>query len=100
MFRKPKSDIISGFFQQNDQLFFSKNYTESGFVFAPFNDEDDAVLIPENESEFLQEKVNLNKWCLRATLRAWILAHIMQRDPHNFGLRRRLLVRIFGPVIS
>jgi len=61
VFRKPKSDIISGFFQQNDQLFFSKNYTESGFVFAPFNDEDDAVLIPENESEFLQEKVNLNK---------------------------------------
>ncbi|MGB1284350.1 MAG: isochorismate synthase [Polaribacter sp.] len=57
VYRKPNSDLVSGFFQQNDTLFCTENYTESGFVFAPFDDKNDAVLIPENESTFLEEEV-------------------------------------------
>jgi len=60
VYRKPNSDILSGFFQQNNSLFFTENYTESGFVFAPFNDENKAVLIPENQSKFLQEKSSID----------------------------------------
>ena len=56
VYRKPNSEIVSGFFQENNDLFFTKNYTESGFVFAPFNDKKDAILIPKNQSNFLQEK--------------------------------------------
>ena len=56
VYRKPNSDIVSGFFQQNDTLFCTENYTESGFIFAPFDDKNDAILIPENQSEFLEEK--------------------------------------------
>lgn len=57
VYRKPNSDLISGFFQENDSLFFTENFTENGFVFAPFNDKEKAILIPETASEFVQEKV-------------------------------------------
>ena len=57
LYRKPNADLLSGFFQKNDRLFFTENFTESGFVFAPFNNQDKAVLIPENQSQFLQEKI-------------------------------------------
>lgn len=60
VYRKPNTDVISGFFQQNDTLFCTENYTESGFVFAPFDDKNDAILIPENQSEFLEEKVQFS----------------------------------------
>lgn len=59
VYRKPNSDLLSGFFQKNDNLFFTENFTESGFVFAPFNNQDKAILIPENQSQFLQEKIAL-----------------------------------------
>ena len=57
VYRKPNSDVTSGFFQQNNTLFCIKNYTESGFIFAPFDDKNDAILIPENQSEFFEEKL-------------------------------------------
>ena len=58
VYRKPNSDVFSGFFQLNDILFYAEDYTESGFVFAPFDDKNDAILIPKNQSDFLEEKVH------------------------------------------
>jgi isochorismate synthase len=47
---KPNSDQILGLFQQNDTLFEAADFTEKGFVFAPF-DGSKTILIPEKESE-------------------------------------------------
>ena len=60
-YRKPNEDLVAGFFQQSNELFFTENYTESGFVFAPFNVENPTILIPENQSDFLQEKITIDE---------------------------------------
>lgn len=56
-YKKPNTTIISSFFQENDELYYSKDYLESGFVFAPFDDEIPSVLIPKTVSEFMEEKL-------------------------------------------
>jgi isochorismate synthase len=38
LFRKPNSKTIVGVFQENDHVYFSNQFQETGFVFAPFND--------------------------------------------------------------
>lgn len=60
-YKKTNETTIAAFFQQTDVLFYTKNYTESGFVFAPFDDKNESVLIPKNESDFLQEKLDFEE---------------------------------------
>lgn len=50
VFSKPNQDKVVGLFQKNDDLYFSENREESGFVLAPFEGTE-MVLIPENQSE-------------------------------------------------
>lgn len=57
-YRKPNTTLLKGLFQQNDEVFSSKNYTESGFIFAPFNNEEKAILLPLKESSYFEEEVN------------------------------------------
>jgi isochorismate synthase len=56
-YRKPiltgSSGEVKAFLQQDDQLHYTEDYTESGFVFAPFDTSGKAVLFPENASEKL-----------------------------------------------
>lgn len=49
LYHKPQKSKIVGFFQKNDHLFFVNDFKESGFVFAPFNDEQQ-LIIPLKES--------------------------------------------------
>lgn len=61
VYRKPKATAITGFFQKNDKVYYTKDYSESGFVFAPFdNNRFSSVLIPESQSEFVEEAINFN----------------------------------------
>lgn len=57
---KPNESIISGFFLENDNIQHVKNYTNSGFVFAPFSHSEDAILFPSEQSEILNEPLYLN----------------------------------------
>lgn len=50
-YRKPNSDEVKAMFQLSDKLHKVSDYKESGFVFAPFDDREDAVLIPLDVSE-------------------------------------------------
>ena len=50
-YSRPESNEIKGFFQNNDDLYFTKNYSESGFVFAPFDDTKPTILFPLSNSE-------------------------------------------------
>lgn len=53
IYSKPESGVINGLLQQNNDLYTIKDYTESGFVFAPFNSTQNTVLIPKEHSESL-----------------------------------------------
>lgn len=50
VYRKPKKNKVIGFFQKNDHLYFSEDFSEQGFVFAPF-DADQIILIPTSQSD-------------------------------------------------
>ncbi|WP_310558953.1 isochorismate synthase [Flavobacterium sp.] len=52
LYCKPNSDKVIGFFQENDTLFETADFTEKGFVFASF-DGSKTVIIPENKSELI-----------------------------------------------
>ena len=45
-YRKPQSLDLKGIFQTNDTVYKVKNYKETGFVFAPFDDSERSILIP------------------------------------------------------
>jgi isochorismate synthase len=49
-YKKPDVNSIKAMLQKNSEFFKTSNFSESGFVFAPFNDKEDAVLIPFNKS--------------------------------------------------
>ncbi|MGJ8745856.1 isochorismate synthase [Polaribacter sp.] len=56
--RKPNATTITGFFMQDDDLVYTTDFTESGFVFAPFNSEENAILFPKENATFLTEELN------------------------------------------
>ncbi len=60
VYRKPKTSTICGFFQEDDTLFQIDDYSQSGFVFAPFDDKQSSILIPYAKSEFISENLSLN----------------------------------------
>ncbi len=61
VYRKPNESLVSAFFQKNDSLFYTKDFTENGFIFAPFNAENPAILIPENQSKFVSEEIKVEE---------------------------------------
>lgn len=59
-YRKPNSNSIAAFFQKNDTVTYSTTFSESGFIFAPFDDASPAILIPQKTSTFLEELVDFD----------------------------------------
>lgn len=56
VYRKPNATTLDGWFQKNDVLYTSENYSESGFIFAPFDDKNTAILLPKAQAVFIQEE--------------------------------------------
>lgn len=52
IYNKPNSDKLVGFFQHDNRLYWAADFSEPGFVLAPFNG-NDVVLIPKNQSEII-----------------------------------------------
>ncbi|GAA3791147.1 chorismate-binding protein [Corallibacter vietnamensis] len=50
-YRKPNEKKLQAFLQTSDELNTISDYTEKGFVMAPFNDEEPSVLIPLEQSK-------------------------------------------------
>ncbi len=59
VYRKPNADEVSGLFLEDDTVYHTENFTESGFVFSPFDSEEKSVLLPIEKSEFITEKLLL-----------------------------------------
>jgi isochorismate synthase len=60
VYRKPNTTSISGFFMMNNDLQYSNNFTESGFIFAPFNADEKAILFSLENSDFITESLFLS----------------------------------------
>ncbi|WP_308991985.1 chorismate-binding protein [Mariniflexile litorale] len=52
-YRKPRESKLNALLQQTNELHIATNFTEKGFVFAPFDDKEHSVLIPLESSEFI-----------------------------------------------
>ena len=50
VYRKPDESLINAFIQKNSSLQFSEDYSGSGFIFAPFNNNDKSVLFADENS--------------------------------------------------
>ncbi|RKS25020.1 isochorismate synthase [Flavobacterium endophyticum] len=58
LYSKPNETVAVGIFQKDDSLHFTTDFTEIGFVFAPFEGKD-FVVLPEKESEVYIENYAL-----------------------------------------
>ncbi|WP_299675617.1 isochorismate synthase [uncultured Tenacibaculum sp.] len=61
VYRKPNSKEVKSFFQNNATLFLSNDFNEEGFVFAPFDNSKQSILIPLRQSKILKEKVDVSE---------------------------------------
>ena len=50
VYRKPNVITIKAILQQDSELYITKKFSENGFVFAPFDDKEDAILIHSGNS--------------------------------------------------
>jgi len=58
LYRKPEQFKVKGVFQNDDTINVVSDFSESGFVFAPFNNEDQTIIIPSNHSVALETTFN------------------------------------------
>ncbi|WP_231874560.1 chorismate-binding protein [Polaribacter atrinae] len=61
VYRKPNTESVNGFFMRDDTLHYTTQFKETGFVFAPFNSDEKAVLFPLEKSEFIHENISIEE---------------------------------------
>src|SRR5690606_8776216 len=49
-----QGDLVRAFCQLSSEIFKTSDFTEPGFVFAPFNREKDAIFFPKEKCEILE----------------------------------------------
>jgi len=54
LYNKSNDSIVKGLFQTNDTIYTTQDFVDSGFVFAPFNAEERAIIIPIEQSQLLE----------------------------------------------
>ncbi len=59
LYKKPNQLSVVGYFQENDHLYFTENFTEKGFVMAPFDGVASVVLFPEKETTIISSESNI-----------------------------------------
>jgi isochorismate synthase len=57
IYRKPNKKKLTGLFQKNNHLYFVEDFTEAGFVFAPFEG-NQKILIPKTESVKMESELS------------------------------------------
>ncbi len=54
MYRKPDDVSVKAMLQENDEVYNTEDFIESGFVFSPFDIEEDTILIPLKETASIE----------------------------------------------
>ena len=57
-YKKPENENIIAFLQRDEQLYKAKNFEESGFIFAPFDDRLKTAIIPQSQSQIISTLFN------------------------------------------
>jgi len=60
VYRNPKEIELKAFLQKNDTIYKVSDFTESGFVFSPFDDEKPTVMIPVEHSDSIHTEFEIN----------------------------------------
>lgn len=60
VYRKPKATTVCAFLQKDTTLHKTRDYVEKGFVFAPFDLESDAILIPDTYRIQIENKAAIS----------------------------------------
>lgn len=68
VYKKPNETCIKSFFQKDKTLYFSEQETDSGFIFAPFDNREQAILIPASKSEVFEENIQIPSSLLNSTI--------------------------------
>ncbi|WP_299367359.1 chorismate-binding protein [Winogradskyella sp.] len=58
VYSRPINSIIKCWLQNDDQLHTTKDFLESGFVFAPFDLNNESILLPEDQCEHFAVEIN------------------------------------------
>ena len=53
IYRKPNQKRLQGLLQHSATLFTTKDFSEKGFVFSPFDSRNNTILLPLNDSEHI-----------------------------------------------
>lgn len=56
-YRKPKGATLHAYLCQTDVLNYSNAFEDSGFLFAPFDDREKAIVFPSTTSDILEERI-------------------------------------------
>ena len=59
-YRKPKSKKINGVFCKTDDLIFTEDFSDSGFVFSPFYANERSILFPIENSDLITQEYNFD----------------------------------------
>lgn len=59
-YSKPDSNNLLAYFLNSDDLVYTNNLSESGFVFAPFLKSDNIVLFNSENSQYLEEEISIS----------------------------------------
>ncbi|MFI2742330.1 chorismate-binding protein [Zhouia sp. PK063] len=60
-YRKPNDKVVNAFFQSDDIAYEVKDFSESGFVFAPFDVNEKTYIIPAKNAIQIQEILNIEE---------------------------------------
>jgi len=71
LYRKPNAKTISGLFGRTSEMRYLKSFEESGFVFAPFSTQQEAIIFPfsefDSESASIHSEVIVENGCVEGT---------------------------------
>jgi len=59
VYNKPNSNTVSSYFMKDDGLSYTTNFTEEGFVFAPYDVKEKAILFASEKADFIEDTILL-----------------------------------------
>jgi isochorismate synthase len=78
--KKPNTAFGNAIFQKDSKEYFTNNYSENGFVFAPFNSDEKALFIPFSNAE--QSTFKIDNLSSVSELKIEITESKIERDNH------------------
>ena len=79
-YKKPNTSSGNVIFQKDSKEYFTNDYSENGFVFAPFNSDEKALFIPFSNAERHTFKIDTDSFLSESTID--VVASKDERDNH------------------